>query len=82
LVMEDEMNNTSMMNGARKVGEMLEIMIHADKNGRKRAYRFSMPQIRWFPMPIKKAEAMLAAGDAVRTNRYGVQFHVVEKELV
>lgn len=42
----------------------MEITFKCDKTGRKRAYRFSRSQMRWFPMLLAQAEHMVAEGKA------------------
>lgn len=37
-----------------------------DKNGRKRAYKYSTKQMRWFPMPVDEAELAVATGEATK----------------
>lgn len=42
----------------------LAIYFKVDKNGKKRAYRFSHRQFRAFPMPLADAELFIAQGQA------------------
>ena len=43
----------------------IEIEFRIDKNGKKRAYRWSLRQQRYFPIAMAKAEEMIANGEAV-----------------
>jgi len=44
-------------------GETMELRLKITKSG-LRAYRYSRPQCRWFPVAMKDAKAALAAGEA------------------
>ena len=42
----------------------MEIKFSVTKKGVKRAYYFSRPMYRWFPLPLAEAKQKLAAGKA------------------
>lgn len=44
---------------------MTEIWFTATKTGKRRAYYFSTRAFRSFPLPLAKAELMIATGEAV-----------------
>lgn len=41
------------------------VKFKTDKDGRKRAYKWSQRQIRWFPMKLDEAELAVKMGKAV-----------------
>ena len=49
------------------------IEIQADKNGREKAYYYSMKQMRRFPLPIAEARFLIETGQAKRTDKDGKQ---------
>lgn len=46
---------------------MKEVTFKTDNRGKKRAYYFARQQFRWFPMPLKEAEGLIASGEAFFT---------------
>ena len=49
------------------------IEITVDKNGREKAYYYSMRQMRRFPLPIAEARHLIETGQAKRTDENGKQ---------
>ena len=43
------------------------IKIKIDKNGNKKAYKWSLRQVRWFPMKLEEAKHKLATEQAVES---------------